>query len=76
MQNLTMEQLEKFNSAIVCYMCKKKFDNSDRMKMKNKDHCHWSGIYRGAAGSWCNLRNNAQTLILIYMLISKGMIEN
>ena len=35
MQNLTLEQLEKFNSAIVCYMCKNKFDHSDRMKMKN-----------------------------------------
>ena len=72
MDNLTQEELEKFEAAFFCYICKEKFDSSDRMKIKNKDHCHWSGVYRGASCTWCNLRNKAQNLIPIFMHNFKG----
>ena len=35
----------------VCYICKKEFIND-----KVRDHCHYTGKYRGAAHNTCNLR--------------------
>ena len=41
-----------------CYICKKKFstDDSNKKYHKVKDHCHYTGKYRGAAQDICNLR--------------------
>ena len=49
----------------VCYICKKEFstdeDDKDALKLyhKIKDHCHYTGKFRGAAHSICNLRCKA-----------------
>ena len=46
----------------VCYICKKEFctgkNNKKEFKkqIKVRDHCHYTGKYRGAAHSSCNLR--------------------
>ena len=46
----------------VCYICKKRFctDKNDekefKLKQKVRDHCHYTGKFRGAAHSICNLR--------------------
>ena len=46
----------------MCYICKKEFstdeDDKDALKLyhKIKDHCHYTGKFRGAAHSICNLR--------------------
>ena len=37
-------------------MCKKEFDNNDNDKKQQRDHCHYTGKYRGAAHNICNLR--------------------
>ena len=39
----------------VCYICKKEFDNNKKQQ-KVRDHCHYTGKYRGAAHNICNLR--------------------
>ena len=41
-----------------CYICKKIFSTNDSNKeyFKVKDHCHYTGKYRGAAHNICNLR--------------------
>ena len=44
------------NKQKVCYICKKEFDTSDRKHRKVRDHCHYTGKYRGAAHNICNLR--------------------
>ena len=36
-------------------MCKKQFNN-DKKNYKVRDHCHYTGKYRGAAYNICNLR--------------------
>ena len=45
----------------VCYICKKEFytnkndENEFRLKHKVRDHCHYTGKFRGVAHSICNL---------------------
>ena len=55
---LTKKEQEQHSEQKVCYICKKEFntDDSDKNHYKVKDHCHYSGKYRGAANNICNLR--------------------
>ena len=36
--------------------CKKEFNNNDKKNYQVRDHCHYTGKYRGAAHNICNLR--------------------
>ena len=51
----TKKEEENYNDQKVYYICKKEFDKSDK-KHKVRDHCHYTGKYRGAAHNICNLR--------------------
>ena len=53
MDKLTKEQTVEFVTAKGCHICFKKFSPKDR---KVIDHCHYTGKYRRAAHSSCNLR--------------------
>ena len=55
---LTKKEQEQHSEQKVCYICKKEFntDDSDKKHNKVKDHCHYTGKYRGAAHNICNLR--------------------
>ena len=53
MDKLTEEQTVEFITAKECHICFKKFSPKDR---KVRDHCHYTGKYRGASHSSCNLR--------------------
>ena len=62
---LTTEEKINYNDQKVCYICEKEFDTIDTTKSsslerkknyKVRDHCHYTGIYRGAAHNVCNLR--------------------
>ena len=53
MDKLTKEQNVEFVTAKECHICFKKFSPKDR---KVRYHCHYTGKYRGAAHSSCNLR--------------------
>ena len=44
----------KFGKATLCWICQEEFD--DMAKKKVRDHCHFTGKYRGAAHNICNLR--------------------
>ena len=48
---LTKEEEDTYNKENICYICKKKINND-----KVRDHCHFTGKYRGAAHNTCNLR--------------------
>ena len=60
MAPLTKEEEEDYNNQKVCYICKKEFiddtTESSSSERKVKDHCHYTGKYRGAAHNTCNLR--------------------
>ena len=49
---LTKEQLKEHKKADKCNICFKKFGD----KGKVRDHCHYTGLYRGAAHIGCKLR--------------------
>ena len=53
---LTKEEKINYNDQQICYICKKEFDKSYKKHHKVRDHCHYTGKYRGAAHNICNLR--------------------
>ena len=61
MKLLTKEQQESYGNANICYIYKEKFENNyfkDKEYRKVRDHCHYTGKYRGAAHSICNLKSS------------------
>ena len=48
---LSTEEQESFDSAKLCYIC-----NKPLKKDRVRDHCHFTGKYRGAAHNECNLK--------------------
>ena len=62
MMSLTDKEKESYENQKVCYICEKEFctDENNKKEFKTmqkvKDHCHYTGRYRGATHSICNLR--------------------
>ena len=52
---LTNKEKESYEKQTICYICKKEF-STDKKNCKVRDHDHFTGDYRGAAHSICNLR--------------------
>ena len=48
---LTQEEQKSFDKAKICHFC-----NKEILKDKVRDHCHFTGKYRGAAHNSCNLK--------------------
>ena len=52
--------------ANICYVCKEKFEDNyskDKKYCKFRDHCHYTGEYRGDAYGICNLKYSIQKKI-------------
>ena len=62
---LTPEEEKDFKSAKVCHICEQEFGVYEKTGeiFKVRDHCHFTGKYRGAAHNQCNL-NCRKPLIL------------
>ena len=56
MTPLTTKEKIYHNEQEICYICKKEFDKNNKKYYKVRDHCHYTGKYRGAAHVICNLR--------------------
>ena len=72
---LTKEEKEDYNNQKVCYICKKEFITSDTIgssslegnkHYKVRDHCHYTGKYRGAAHNICNLSKIPKDIPIIF----------
>ena len=55
MISLTTKEKIYHNEQEICYICKKEFDTNDKKNYKVRDHCRFTGKYRGAAHNICNL---------------------
>ena len=62
MNPLTKKQWEKNKKASRCHICFKLFNPK---KPKVRDHCHYTGHYRGPADSLCNLRYRIPSYITV-----------
>ena len=51
---LSSEEWKTFRESEVCWLCKKKF--GEKTLSKVRDHCHYTGKFRGAAHQSCNLK--------------------
>ena len=59
MKLLTKEHQESYENSKICYICKEKFENkylADKRYRKVRDHCHYTGKYRGAVHNICTLK--------------------
>ena len=56
--NLTTEEEKEFLSATKCHICEEELftDEKTGKILKVRDHCHFTGKYRGAAHNECNLK--------------------
>ena len=77
MKLLTKEQQESYQTVKICYISKHKIDNKcskDKKSCKFRDHCHYTGEYRGAAHSICNLKDSVSKKIPIIFIMDLIMI--
>ena len=59
---ITEEEEEEFKQASNCWICKKLLNIQDRVR----DHCHFTGRYRGAAHNRCNLKYSKPNNISVF----------
>ena len=59
---ITPEEQEQFNQASNCWICGKFLNIDDRVR----DHCHFTGRYRGAAHNRCNLKYSKPNNISVF----------
>ena len=62
MEEFTPELLDRHETATKCWICEKDL-NGDKFK----DHCHFTGKYRGAAHNECNLNYRKPKIIPVVM---------
>ena len=59
---ITEKEEEQFKQASDCWICRKKLYLEDRVR----DHCHFTGRYRGAAHNKCNLKYRKPNNISVF----------
>ena len=67
MELLTKKQQESYENAKIYYICKENFRNKylkDKKYSKVWDHCHYTGEYKDAVHSICNLNYSVPQKIL------------
>ena len=59
---ITPEEQEQFNQVTNCWICGKFLNIDDKVR----DHCHYTGRYRGAAHNLCNLKYSKPNNISVF----------
>lgn len=66
MMPLTVAEQQKYDDALTCYICGKEFGDAPNFQ-KCKDHCHFTGSFKGAAHSICNLHFQSPNFIPVIL---------
>ena len=69
MKLLTKEQHQSYENAKICYICREKIKNryvKEKKYCKVRDHCNFTGEYRGAAHIICNFKYSLPKKIPVY----------
>ena len=56
------DDLQDFRAAIKCYACAWSPRSGEALV---KDHCHWTGAYRGAACQSCNIKMQVPKVVKV-----------
>ena len=67
MEEFTPELLDRHETATKCWICGKEINEYDEKNYKVRDHCHFTGKYRGAAHNKCNLNYRKPKIIPVVM---------
>lgn len=73
---LTKEEQQEFYYAEFCHICEKELydDDSTGKMLKVRDHCHFTGKYRGTAHNFCNLQcHKPMILVQSYFTVFRVM---
>ena len=67
--NLTEQEEKDFKKTDTCHICNQKIEPSDKV-YKVRDHCHFTGQFRGAAHNGCNInyKNSLNLNVFIHNL--------
>ena len=57
------EEKKRFDAATTCWICGGGFDPDDK---KVRDHCHFTGVFRGAAHNSCKLQFRKPTFTPVF----------
>ena len=63
------ENVSHFNNAKICWICEKEFSKEDK---KVRDHCHFTGKFRGAAHHSCNVKFRVPNFTPVFFHNLKG----
>lgn len=67
---LSEDEEKQYQESIECYLCNKKYNTDD---IKVRDHCHYTGKYRGSAHKKCNLAVRDQKNIKIPVMFHNAV---
>ena len=67
------KERDEFNQATHCWICEKEFIEDDKESEKKvRDHCHFTGKFRGAAHTICNLNFRKPKFTPVFIHNLKG----
>ena len=69
---ITDEEQASFDVATTCWICGGEIVDDDENLRKVRDHCHFTGKYRGAAHNKCNLRLRRDKSVPVLFHNGKG----
>ena len=68
---MTIDDEERYQNSQICCICNEKINND---KDKERDHCHITGKFRGAAHKKCNLKLKIPRKLLVIIHNLEGHI--
>ena len=68
---MTIDDEERYQNSQICWICNEKINND---KDKERDHCHITGKFRGAAHKKCNLKLKIPRKLLVIIHNLEGHI--